>query len=107
MKLATFVHPEGHAAIGAVSVKDQTVLDFSLAYELVHGKRHPALSSMLELIQSGPVGMAVAQDLVSRWNQGQFGQLSPQWGELMLVVHSTQFIKELVAIGDCFGPRGL
>ena len=47
MKLATFVHPEGHAAIGAVSVKDQTVLDFSLAYELVHGKRHPALSSML------------------------------------------------------------
>ena len=68
MKLATFVHPEGHAAIGAVSVKDQTVLDFSLAYELVHGKRHPALSSMLELIQSGPVGMAVAQDLVSRWN---------------------------------------
>ena len=41
------------------------------------------------------------------WVQGQFGQLSPQWGELMLVVHSTQFIKELVAIGDCFGPRGL
>ena len=67
MKLATFIHPLGHVAIGAVNVQEQTVLDLGAAYELAHNQRHPALTGMLELIQSGAEGLSLANDLVAAW----------------------------------------
>ena len=39
--------------------------------------------------------------------QGQFGQLCPQRGEFVLVVHRSELVEELVAVGDGFGARGL
>jgi 2-keto-4-pentenoate hydratase/2-oxohepta-3-ene-1,7-dioic acid hydratase in catechol pathway len=66
MKLATFVHPNGHPAIGAVNTHDQEMLDLAQAYEIEHHKRHPALESMLDLIQSGQLGWVVAEDLIAK-----------------------------------------
>jgi len=68
MKLATFIHPKGHQAIGAVDVQNQILLDLAQAYENTNQKRHPALASMLELIQSGDLGKNIANDLIKSWD---------------------------------------
>ncbi len=70
MKLATFVHPLGHQAIGAVDVQKKTVLDLDQAYLERYQKRHPAFSTMLALIESGDEGLTLANELVSVWPSG-------------------------------------
>jgi 2-keto-4-pentenoate hydratase/2-oxohepta-3-ene-1,7-dioic acid hydratase in catechol pathway len=68
MKLATFVHPLGHQAIGAVNAQEQSILDLDQAYYQLHQTHLPAFSSMLALINSSKVGLDIAKDLVKAWS---------------------------------------
>lgn len=69
MKLATFIHPNGYPAIGAVDDQEQIILDLARAYENFYQKQHPSLSSMLELIKSGVVGTDIAKGLIKTWDK--------------------------------------
>jgi 2-keto-4-pentenoate hydratase/2-oxohepta-3-ene-1,7-dioic acid hydratase in catechol pathway len=68
MKLATFVHPLGHQAIGAVNAQEQSILDLDQAYHQQHQTHLPAFSSMLALINSGKDGLDIAKSLVQAWS---------------------------------------
>ena len=68
MKLATFLHPLGHQAIGAVNTQDQSILDLDQAYHQLHHTHLPAFASMLSLINSGQEGLSIAKGLVQTWN---------------------------------------
>lgn len=67
MKLATFDRGGGHKSIGAVDAGRGLILDLAHASRLAGGEAHPALASMLALIDFAQPGLDLARKLVDTW----------------------------------------
>lgn len=65
MILATFVGADGKPAIGAVDRKTGTVCDLQARHVASHGRPHPALTSMLALIEAGDEALDIARRLAA------------------------------------------
>ena len=66
MKLATFTPMASSVqSIGVTVEQDRSILDLSAAYARHHKVVHPALNSMLSLIESGDVGLDLVRRLVA------------------------------------------
>jgi 2-keto-4-pentenoate hydratase/2-oxohepta-3-ene-1,7-dioic acid hydratase in catechol pathway len=65
LKLATFMQGDGPARIGLVDTRAQTILDLQAAHQAASGAAHPALASMLDLIDSGAAGLDLVRSLES------------------------------------------
>src|SRR5262245_3854093 len=65
MKLATFVRPDGAAAVGVVD--RHRILDLAAAAARLHGRADEAFASMLALIESGENALARARAVVAAW----------------------------------------
>jgi len=63
MKLATFINLKNETVIGAVDVFNQTVLDLQACHIEQQGGKSEFLNDMLALIDSGPSGLNLAQNI--------------------------------------------
>jgi len=63
MKLATFIDPSQHTAIGAVDTASQTVLSLQAAHHQHKGNDSPHLVDMLALMDGGEPALALAREI--------------------------------------------
>jgi 2-keto-4-pentenoate hydratase/2-oxohepta-3-ene-1,7-dioic acid hydratase in catechol pathway len=63
MKLATFIDPAHHTAIGAVDTASQTVLALQAAHRQHKGSDSPHLVDMLALMDGGEAALALAREI--------------------------------------------
>ncbi|MBX3222654.1 MAG: fumarylacetoacetate hydrolase family protein [Labilithrix sp.] len=65
MKLVTFVGERGDARLGALFADDQRIVDLAGARALGGAQPAPAFASMLDLIEAGPEGLALAAETLA------------------------------------------
>ena len=64
MKLATVRTGDGPEGVAAVLDDGRRVLDLGSAQQRVYGRGHPALASMVALIDGGEAALDLARELV-------------------------------------------
>lgn len=76
MRLATYLSGAGTACLAAIDPAESRLLDLQSAHQRANGTTSPWLSSMLDLIDSGDAGLALARGLVEIWPESSCRSLS-------------------------------
>lgn len=66
MKLVTFLSASGHARSGALIDDGNSVLDLQAVHRRRYGSESPHLSTVLAMVQAGPIALDMAQSMIAR-----------------------------------------